>query len=154
MFLAIDPGETTGWATFNLDGYLIDFGQVKGFDGFDEWLEKLSPKPSLIICEKWVTNPKVPQGGSTQETAQVIGAIRSYSRKNGIDIEWQMARILLVGYKWAGLKPLPKSKHYLSHQYDAIAHGTYYLVNQKIKPTALEIKLTGQKPDLIKPVDL
>lgn len=145
MFLALDPGETTGWASFNQDGSLIDYGQAEGFDFFSGWLEFLEPKPFLIICEEWILNPNIPQGGSRQETVQVIGSVRNYAIRNGIDIEWQSPSRKPAGYAWAGMKPLPKSQHSISHQYDAIAHGTYYLVKHKIIPTALERKLNRQR---------
>lgn len=145
MFLAIDPGETTGWAIFKQDGSLDDYGQAEGLDFFSGWLEFLDPKPSLLICEEWILNPNISQGGSRQETVQVIGVIRSYGLRNGIDIEWQSPSRKPAGYAWAGIKPLPKSQHAQSHQYDAIAHGTYYLVSNKIIPTALERKLRSKR---------
>lgn len=147
MFLAIDPGETTGWATFDQHGNLLDLGQIKGFELFSDWLDYEIEKPSLIIYEEWVTNPNVPQGGSKQETSQVIGAIRAYARRNGIVVVAQRTSAKPVGYAFAGIKPLPKSRHSESHQYDAFAHGIYYLVKNKITKTALQKKLESREGD-------
>lgn len=144
MFLAIDPGETTGWATFSQSGELEDFGQIAGFETFVVWLEKLRPVPELIICENYILNPKIPQGGSEMWTSQVIGVVRVYGIRHGIIVEMQRNVCLSPGYAFAGIKPLPKSRHAESHQFDAVAHGTYYLVKNKIAPTALEKKIRNQ----------
>lgn len=150
MYLAIDPGETTGWATFHMNGDLKDFGQIPCLDPtvFVLWLEKLDPRPALIIYEGWVTNPSIPQGGSKQETSQIIGHIRSYAIRSGVVAIEQPNRVKKVGYAYAGIKELPRSRHAESHQRDAIAHGVYYLVKNKIAKTALEKKLDREKRGL------
>jgi hypothetical protein len=117
---------------------VIDIGQVEGIDEFTTWLEDLPMKPALIIYETYVIDPNVKQGGTDVPASQVIGAIRSYGQRHSIVCLPQLRTVLLIGYRWAGIKPLPKSKHKLSHQYDAFAHGIYYLIKNKIRELSFE----------------
>jgi hypothetical protein len=138
-FLAIDPGETTGWATFTQRGELVGFGQLSGVDDFTVWLE--AQKCSLLIFEDYLINPNVPHGGSRVETIQVIGSIRSFVKRRSICVVPQSPSIKRIGYAWCRLKPLPKSKHKMSHQFDALAHGIYYLCRNRIRPIGLGVKV-------------
>lgn len=126
MFLSLDPGLTTGWCMFSDNGVIDELGQVVGVDEFILWLETLDPKPSLIICEDFVLNPNIPQGGSQMEAPQVIGAVKSYASKTGIVCVIQAPRLKKIGYAWAGTRP--PSKKADTHRMDAYAHGVYYLV--------------------------
>ena len=132
MFLVLDPGETTGFARFEQDGSLIDIGQVEGIEDLVTWINDLDPKPALIVYEQFLVDPHVRLGGSDLETVQAIGQIRKYGIENGIVAIPQSRTIKLIGYRWAGKKPLPKKRHDESHKWDALAHGIYYLVSNKI----------------------
>lgn len=139
-FLFIDPGETTGWATFTQDGLMLSLGQVAGLDAFTDWLE--IQDPALIVFEDYLVNPNIPHGGSRVETIQVIGAIKSFAKRRSICAVPQAPHIKRIGYAWCGLKALPKSRHSISHQYDAMAHGVYYLVKERIRKV-------GDKPHIV-----
>lgn len=137
-YLAIDPGLTTGWALFDDHGTLEDSGQVRGLDQFYRWLTRSCPVPDLVICEDFILNPNVPQGGSNMIASQVIGVVRAYALEHGLILVMQPSRILKIGYAYAAMRPLPKSRHSESHEFDAMAHGVYYLCKHKIRKIILE----------------
>lgn len=141
-YLAIDPGLTTGWAAFDISGELIGMGQVHGIDQFDDKLGNFS-RLLAIICEDFLHNPNVPQGGSRGPAQQVIALVRRYSRYAKVKLVMQASRILKVGYAWACIKQLPKSRHAESHQFDAVAHGVYYLQRNGIRRSSLDDPAMG-----------
>ena len=58
-YLALDPGEGTGWAIFSETGYLMDFGNVyDDVNGVADLFARLrdyyaGAEPKVIIYEKW-----------------------------------------------------------------------------------------------------
>ena len=135
-YLALDPGETTGWAKFNKDGVIIEYGQyVQGEQ--TKWLtENLTSDLEAVICEEYrIYNPKRQKRWSRNETSKNEGAIQLLCEMRQVPFHLQPANVKAIGYKWAGLGQAP-SNHAISHQFDAVAHGTYWLRQKGIlKPT-------------------
>lgn len=128
-YLAIDPGKMNGWALFDTGGYLRDAGQT---DNLYKFLRKLDPKPEVIIFEDYVINPRIRQGGTRPVAAIAIGHLEAYCEDNNIQLVKQYATNKTMGYVWAEIKQADDHKD--SHQRDAIAHGTYYLIRNRIRP--------------------
>ena len=140
-WVALDPGETTGWATFDSIGQVIEWGQFKQKEQL-EWLKLLiSTPPNLkgVIYEDYVNfGFKQQKRWSRNQTSKNIGSIETMCDLRGIPYYKQPANIKAIGYKWAGLGAAP-SNHDISHQYDAVVHGVYWLTNNKIRSPMLNV---------------
>lgn len=139
FYLAIDPGETSGWASFKKDGTPIDFGQVRQRLGVYDLLKEQQPK--FLVVEDFELFPwkSKEQSFSQFETVRVIGAIEFWAWAKAVPIVLQKPRIKPIAYKWAGLTP--QKNHSLSHGPDAYVHGVYYLQSNGIlKPQQLRSK--------------
>lgn len=130
-YLAIDPGESTGWATFKEDGNLGQMGTLRGREPVYEKLSELAP--SVIIMENYKLYPWLAkeQSWSPFETVRIIGAVEYYAYLHNAQVILQDPSIKSIGYLWAGIKK-PKN-HALSHESDAYVHGVYYLQKQGIR---------------------
>lgn len=133
-YLALDPGETTGWALFSETGELIKFGQYRQAEQ-TQWLtEYLTSDLWGAIVEDY-RNYTGQKRWSRNTTSKNIGSIELLCEMRGVPCILQPANIKKIGYKWAGLGEAP-TNHAISHQYDAIAHGTYWLrMNNILKPS-------------------
>lgn len=131
-YLAIDPGETSGWAKFDDKGVIIQYGQVKQED-LHKWLDvHLTSELLAVICEEYRNYSWQKQAKwSRNQTSKNEGAIEAIASMRGVPFFLQPANIKKIGYKWAGLEAAP-SNHSISHQFDAVAHGTYWLRNRGI----------------------
>lgn len=135
-YLALDPGETTGWATFDDKGVIIEWGQVKQSD-FYKWLDqKVTSNLRAVIAEEYrIYDSRRQRKWSRNQTSKNEGAIEAICSLRGVPFFLQPANIKKIGYKWAGLGAAP-SNHDITHQFDAVAHGTYWLrTNGILKPT-------------------
>ena len=130
-YLAIDPGESTGWATFNESGDVIGFGTAKGREAVYSKLAEVEAE--VIIMEDYRLYPwkSKEQSWSPFETVRVIGAVEYHGYLHQARIVLQEPGIKAIGYKWAGLTK-PKN-HALSHETDAYVHGVYYLQKAGIR---------------------
>ena len=137
LYLAFDPGNTTGWAVLNDRAIPQDMGQVS-FDGLADFLKKETRTFEAIIIEEYrVFRRKAMQhAGSDLRTSQVIGKLKFWAELNETPVVMQAASILPTAEKWAQIK-MPKD-HSISHQISAVLHGSYYLMKNEIAPTALE----------------
>lgn len=137
VYVAIDPGETTGWATFDENGVITGFGQFTQ-DEQTKWLsDNITEGVTLEVIVEDYRNYSWQQQKkwSRNQTSKNIGAIEMLCQLRGIPYVLQPANVKTIGYKWAGLDKAP-SNHTISHQYDAVAHGTYRLRQRGIaKPT-------------------
>jgi hypothetical protein len=135
-YLALDPGETTGWALFDEEGTILRYGQyVQGEQ--TEWLsENLTSELKAVICEEYrIYNSARQKRWSRNQTSKNEGAIQLLAEMRRVPFFLQPANVKAIGYKWAGLGSAP-SNHAISHQYDAVAHGTYWLRQKGIlKPS-------------------
>lgn len=136
-FLAIDPGNSTGWALFDNAGETVEIGKIKGHDNFLDWLEEQSPLK--IILE----NYKVGRSGGSQftnsfsdvPTLQLIGAIKRVAKKAKIEVIEQTPNDMYMGLRYLGLWQVyrgGKTKQHVPDDVSALAHGRYYLVKTGI----------------------
>lgn len=135
-YLALDPGETTGYAKFDQEGILQEFGQFTQAEQA-KWLNDHVPTELLgVIVEDYKNYAWQKQKRwSRNQTSKNIGAIEMICELRGVPYFLQPAHVKSIGYKYAGLGEAP-TNHSISHQYDAIAHGTYWLrVNNILKPS-------------------
>lgn len=141
MYLAFDPGKTTGWAMFEPDnGMLVDSGQASLDQLMDlcrEW-EDLSIEGVIYEEFRVFRHKAQQQTGSTMEVAQAIGIIKSLARHKGLDVVVQQSNIKSIAEKWTGIK-VP-ADHSISHRYDAILHGSYHLIGKGIAKSRLQIE--------------
>jgi len=131
-YLALDPGHTSGWATFDDTGDCTAVGQIKGLESLHAFLSKITPPPEVVIFEnfKLFAWKAAQQSGSQLETVQAIGLIKAACFTWGVTPVDQNPNIKSVAEKWSGVKA--NKNHAESHKDDAYNHGIYYLVQNKI----------------------
>lgn len=122
-YISIDPGDTSGWATFDEKGDLIQMGSTHSDKDLTDVLD--TTKPTLVVCEDWITVGHKTFGGDKMNTARLIGKIEFWCELNGVKMVKQPASVKPIAYLWAGMKK-PKN-HAVSHEPDAYVHGVYYL---------------------------
>jgi hypothetical protein len=127
LFLAIDPGETTGWAEFE-DGVPKVFGEYNK-DDFFHWLNE-QHNYQQIVMEEYIIRP-AGAGGFNHSwgrvpTLRVIGGVEFFACIHGIPIEYQMSDILVPASARFGL-PHPKKKSLPQRNaVSAIIHGKWW----------------------------
>lgn len=123
-YLAIDPGKSTGWATFNENGAGARNGVVYSRVDVYGLLTKVQPK--FLIVEDFALFPwkSNAQAWSKFEEVRVIGAIEFWAFVKQVPMELQPSSVLAIATKWAGLK-IPKG--HLPDEMSAYSHGVYYL---------------------------
>lgn len=137
MYMSIDPGEKrTGWARFDENGDTTGFGKINGIDEFLDWLED-QPPPKTLILENYRVNPNISHAFSKVRTVEVIGGVKRYCRKHGVNLVEQRNTDLSIGLRYIGMyevyyKGRKKIKH-VDDEISALAHGEYFLVKNKIK---------------------
>lgn len=138
-YLSIDPGETSGWATFDEEGTFKAWGQIKGTPELEDWLAELEP-PKVVIIEEFrlYKSKALQQSGSKLETVQVIGSVKNQARRWKATIVEQRADVRGIAELYSGVseKSVPHSK---SHKISAMNHGTYYLVTKGIIKLSLDL---------------
>lgn len=142
MYLAFDPGLTTGWAKFDNDGVIQASGQVSHdglmhlVDGFE--VEHNTDPVKVVIYEVYriFRHKAMAQVGSEVPAAQAIGIIKTLIRATGAQEVKQPSHILSIAEKWTGLSPVGDHKN--SHWVDAFNHGAYWLIKEGIRPTQQE----------------
>lgn len=137
MILAVDPGDTSGFALFAADGSLINKWQ----SNFDNLLEFLSPLTNLktIVVEDYRlrAGKQAQQTGSRFQAVQMIGALKYHAKLHGMAFELASVQAKTLGAMFSGVKP--PSNHKESHQVDAYNIGIYWLVDNKIiEPPSLK----------------
>lgn len=141
-YLCLDPGDTTGWATFDASGNVIKTGHLLFKDGREAVYEFLKTFMDYtpfkeghlkVICEDFQLYPwkAMQQSWSDLNTARVIGVIEYWCYLTGCSLIMQSANIKPIAYKWAGITK-PKQK-LMTHSMDAYVHGVYYLQSKGIR---------------------
>ena len=132
--LAIDPGESSGWATYSATGEFQDAGICRSREGVYDLLKEVGPVAKVVIEDyRLFSHKAVQQSGSRLETVRVIGAIESWAAINDSEVILQPASIKSIAQKWSGI--VPKGSHKNTHHIDAMLHGHYYLQRTEvIKP--------------------
>ena len=137
MYLAIDPGKTTGYALFDDRGVVKFMGKITGEDKFLDELESMvsAQQISVLIVEIYRNRPgkkNIHNNWSKNETSQHIGAIKRIARKAGIEVvEQEPSPALPIGLRFIGMHETYINKH-VPDEVSALAHGTYYLRQKKI----------------------
>jgi len=130
FYLALDPGKTTGWATFAEDGSGITMGQYNA-EQLINFMDETTAK--IIITEDYRLFPwkLKEQAWSKLDTVRLIGMIQYWCYKTQRTLILQDPNIKSIGYMWAGI---PKAgAHKNSHERDAYVHGVYYLQKNGIR---------------------
>ena len=137
-YLSLDPGLSTGYATFDAVGDLITFGTLKGgSEDLYPFLRTLKsdvgPYTKEIIIEDYKLYPwkAMSQVWDSLETVRLIGAVQFWADMNGYPVHLQEPNVKGIAYKWAGIT-VPKN-HALSHETDAFVHGVYFLQKAGIR---------------------
>lgn len=126
-YLALDPGTSTGWARFNVQGVMTDFGTCKSLDELIDLLDAMDP-PMVVIYEDFTLfqGKAIQQSGSNMPASKAIGIIESAARRwDGVQVIKQRSNIKPIAERLSGVKP--KGSHDKSHHVDAFNHGYYYL---------------------------
>ena len=143
-YLAIDPGMTSGWAVFDEVGTIIEYGQFAYADATKELKVLIHDELLTIIVEDYKNHPWMKQKGwGKNETSKLIGKIETLAELRDIPIVLQSNTVKGIGYMYAGLKP--PSNHSISHQFDAYAHGVYWLQTEGIRPVGKALLQQRQK---------
>jgi hypothetical protein len=143
VYLGIDPGagysSTIGVVKFSATGDMLAIHQFNYAD-FLTWLESQTNVIAVVNEEYRIRRDKVSSHvGSKVETIQTIGAIKSYCHRNNVPQVEQRSNILPVAEKLFQIK-MPKD-HSVSHQISALLHMMFYLYNNQIIKSALEMEI-------------
>lgn len=143
LWLAFDPGQTTGWAVLDDQAEVVDFGQVK-YDNLSDFLKKETRMFQAVIIEEYRVFRKraMQHAGSDLKTSQAIGKLKFWAELNDFPVVMQASSILPIAEKWSQVK-MPKD-HDASHQVSAFLHGAYYLMKNRIAPSAIEKRALNQ----------
>lgn len=144
-YLAIDPGDMSGWAHWDAGGNLLAYGQVPEAD-YNRWLQKELENEHLVkvICENYLNSAYKPismhvsKRNRSNKTSKKIGALEALCELKDISYVLVPNTNIKIGSMWSGF-PIP-SNHSISHQFVAIAHGTYWLVQNNVKNLADALK--------------
>jgi hypothetical protein len=131
-YVAIDPGETTGVAEFDADGKVLGMHQFKVKELYEYFERLYDTPPQVVIFEEYriFAHKKDSHINSKVPTIQIIGAIKYFAWRCKATAVEQPSQHKPFGYKYGGFNP-PKD-HSKSHGPDALAHGFYYLVTNRV----------------------
>lgn len=135
--LALDPGETTGWAMFEStaeDAKLLCQGQIKTWpmiiavDNLTKMIEE--HKPDFIVHEMYAVYEWKSQDHSWSQipTVRVIGCIETLSIQQHISYSSQTAQVAKNFCTDEKLKTWDFYEKGMRHARDAVRHGTYFLL--------------------------
>lgn len=143
-FLTIDPGEHTGWSTWNdrelltagtleLDEFVATFGAFVGveagrFEPNPELLDALAPSIDAVVCEDWALYPWKLQSLAWDKcrTARGIGTLEYLSDYRSIPFILQPAAIKDAAVAGGAEDLFYRPLHENRHQNDAIMHGVFF----------------------------
>lgn len=127
--LAIDPGETTGWATFEACD-LTQAGQfpVNDLEAFDTFVTDHRPDVMVIENYRVYASRAAQHVGSEVNTAQYIGILKFLGGMYQIPIALQMAHQAKGWVSDARLHQLGLFQTGHRHANDAVRHGVYWLL--------------------------
>jgi len=153
--VAIDPGETTGWSTWETDDYAkIEGGQTALWEFVDNLQIALAADPSeaallevtrpgalpfvgveQIVCEDWIIYQKEAEAGALNwdhcRTARGIGAIELIARMYGVPIVLQGARIKEAATAMGAEDEFVAPRHENRHENDSAYHAVFFMVKNR-----------------------
>lgn len=146
-YLAIDPGLTTGWATYADGAGHFKSGECRGRDVFYEWMASQwgmemesrgwGLPPDVVVIERWDVR-KDTFGKSAQEDARyIIGAVEWWATGAGISYTEQRpaeAKSFSTNDKLRALGWYTGGE---GHGDDAARHLLVYLAKQRV-PAIIE----------------
>lgn len=129
--LGIDPGGTTGVATYDLNSQEVSFQEVEGGTyGFTDWWHFGRPYASAgwIVCESFRLDDRTAKPDLTP--VEIIGYLKGSARVTKFQTPGQ-AKALITNavLKRAGLYP-PRGQVRGGHSTDAARHALYYAVTE------------------------
>lgn len=135
--LAVDPGNTTGWAVFfrvtdPLDAAILMRSGAEKFSLADWWAHLYAVKPTTIIIERFslYAHKAEQQINSTFFTCELIGITKLWADINEVPLHQQTAQVGKQIWTDARLEQFGYL-HNNRHTRDAIRHGlTYMKVHQ------------------------
>lgn len=139
-WISLDPGDTTGWATFT--------GTQRKPTKMGEWtiedfLDSVAIATyGLWIIEDYIIRPKGITHGyehtwNKGTALRLIGAVELRCTQLGAELRKQQASIKPVAAKKSGVPYTPRKKG--THMFDAILHGNHYLDKEyPIAPTPID----------------
>jgi len=136
VMLSLDPGETVGWAVFGA-GKLVQRDQLtsKNLVEMCQLLTSLFEKyqPTTVVMENYVIFASKTKIHAWRKlyTSQLIGAIELLCHQQGATLVLQMPS----AKQFCTYKKLKHWKFFASgkpHANDAVRHGCYYLLFNKI----------------------
>lgn len=148
--LAIDPGETVGWALFDpktnakLEGGQTDFGQFPRDVAAGLRVHHAHSDPGAsgpfagvteIVIEDFVIYPPDVSSGPPPAwdpviTARVIGAIAAFAELAHVPVHYQGANIKSDALRASAEVDFSRPLYENRHENDATMHGTYFLARR------------------------
>jgi hypothetical protein len=141
MYIGFDPGPTTGIARVNNRGQIIDMEMIR-LDDLPLHLETIPTVAVLkVVMEKYKQLPfkwKALAARKTNkgEVLQAEGIVKSWCRRNHLQLVEQPATVLPIASKHTGIK-LP-SDHTQSHGHAALLHVKEWMIINGLDKTLLE----------------
>jgi hypothetical protein len=133
--LALDPGETTGYAVF-VDGKPIAFGEMDRWHGLKTLIRAERPDAVVVESFRLYASKAAVQIGSEFIPAQVVGVARFLAGEADVPLTFQPASVIHDGESKLS-PPMARLVNPVSppgnspHGRDALAHGFYFLRSQE-----------------------
>lgn len=131
--LAVDPGETTGWALF-VDGRFVKWGQLDTASNLQRASKLiLATRPDRVVIERFALYgwKRKQQTGSTFPTVEAIGVLKATAQGKSIPVTLQsaaQAKRLITDKRLKDLRLwLPGQRH----ARDAMRHALYYALTKR-----------------------
>jgi hypothetical protein len=126
--LAVDPGNTTGWALFNTEDLSLIHSDAQPYTLLEWWelLQAIAPKQMVVERFALYAHKAENQVNSTFLTVEVIGVCRLYSQVVGIPMATQTAQQGKQIWSDGRLKQFDYWQPN-KHARDAIRHGLTFM---------------------------
>jgi len=89
MIVAVDPGGTTGWATFKNDD--VEWGEEADQFQICSFVEEILKREDeiVVVCESYIITPQTIKKSRQYEPLEIIGTLRYLAAKHGADFRLQ-----------------------------------------------------------------
>lgn len=139
--LSFDPGKTTGIA-YQDENKTYSMTETRDIH---EWLEKVDLEKipvDHVVIEDYIIKPHQASMnvGVSQDALEIKGALIGWCRRNKIEFTIYDPKLKPAQCKMTQVFP-KKMRKDIEHKFDAWNHGRYYLIQQGLAKTALEIEL-------------